>query len=176
MRPILILTLLVSSLALSKGNASHKRVRLVPPANLSVTCPSSAFSRPSFTLWYYPNGTFIETRDRVMVNEETGALFIQDLTNDDCGLYYCTSLADGGGPGRSAGLTFVEVYTVESKPYLDRAFAGGVAALCVLTTAVFIALVVRFRYRSEEEKKKTVLPVVSRTNVGYDHTESSTSF
>lgn len=174
MRPILVLTLLVSSLALSKGNVSHKRVRLVPPANLSVTCPSSTLS--SFTLWYYPNGTFIETRDRVMVNEDTGALFIQDLTNDDCGLYYCTSLADGGGPARSAGLTFVKVYTVESKPYLDRAFVGGVAAVCVLTTAVFIALVVRFRYRSEEEKKKNVFPVVSRTNVGYDHTESSTSF
>ncbi|CAN8001847.1 unnamed protein product [Ixodes hexagonus] len=174
MQPFVVLAFLVSTLGLSRCDINHKRVRLVLPANLSVTCPSAALSSPRLTLWYHPNGTLVETKGRVQVGNDNGVLFIRDLANDDCGLYYCTSLASRNAPGSAAGLTFVEVYTVESKPYTERAIVGGVAALCVLTTMVFIALVFHFRYRTPKEKESG-LPVVSRTNEGYAGTEVATS-
>lgn len=166
MRAALVFLLASIAVVVCNGQVRQRTVRLVPPANLTITCLGSKVTP---ALWFHPNGTRVQTTGRITVDADGGTLRIDDANNRDCGVYYCVTL-ESEYLGTAREIVLVNVYSTQPRTYEERALIGGLAALCILTVVVFVALVVRFRYRAP---KKTT----PAENYGFHVEESSaTSF
>lgn len=158
----------------------HLRLRLVPPMNISVTCPAvnDAPEGAQRTAWFFPNGSRILSGGRITTKASSGHLHIVDPVIEDLGSYICVTVNTQreNATDLDAALRFVDIYSVGTKTLQQRAWFGGMAALCVLAAVIFLVLVYKFRYRGEPTKGKTTTPGAASVNTAYSHDEMLTAF